>query len=323
MNRSHPHFGRREFLFALGAGIPLSAQDCDDAQSIGFRAGSIAEVEVKQALNSQSFVTHARSCSVPMSLPVAVGDQIRLTRSSSEYALYTVAQKLAPDEPNRVRMGQAARSRLGTIEEFPARLSLEILAQGLTDAEAQAASEFVERLVDDGKNVGLVVIAPHGGAIELNTDLQAEVVTDALGCSSWICKGWRVDGSAYERWHINSSKLSPNSFPGLGQIADRGFAHCVSFHGMGSGDVLIGGAAPVELRKWMQTAILAALSDPTITVDLVGPGEKYAGDSSENVNNWLTEGGFGGVQIEQGPDVRLEHWEEVAKAVIGVFAQLI
>jgi phage replication-related protein YjqB (UPF0714/DUF867 family) len=198
-----------------------------------------------------------------------------------------------------------------------------VVASGLTDEEAEAANEFVERLVDDDNNLGLVVIAPHGGIIEVNTDRQAEAVTAALNCSSWICKGWKAGGGGYDRWHITSTKISPRSFPGLGLIASRGFAYSVAFHGMSSGGVLIGGAAPQELKEMVQAAILDELSDPDIDVVIAEPGDDNSGMSEENVTNWLTGDGFGGIQLEQSPAVRNGHWQEVADAVISVYSQLI
>jgi phage replication-related protein YjqB (UPF0714/DUF867 family) len=189
----------------------------------------------------------------------------------------------------------------------------------MTDAQAELASEFVERLVDDPDNDWLCVIAPHGGIIETRTDRQAEAITEALGCSSWICKGWKQGGGGYERWHITSTKLSRNSFPGLDEIHDRQFKYCVSFHGMSSGGVLIGGGGPLWLREHVRDAIAAELSDSSIAVDIAEAGDEFDGDSPNNVVNRLTLNGNGGVQIEQGRTVRIEHWEEIAQGVINAF----
>ncbi|MFV8756353.1 poly-gamma-glutamate hydrolase family protein [Nannocystaceae bacterium ST9] len=287
-------------------------------------AASKTLVSVAAAPAGQSFNQDEMACSVPTALAgVMVGDQVRVTRNAGEYALYTVAQRRKSDNPNVVRMGLDARQRVGTSNGFSASLTSPVVASGLTDAQAAAASEFVERLNDDGSNTGLIVIAPHGGVIETNTDLQAEATAAALACSSWICKGWKQGGGGYERWHVTSTKISPRSFPGLGQLVDRGFAYAVAFHGKSSGGVLIGGAAPLELKQLVQAAIQAALSDPDIEVVIASPDDDLSGDSAHNVVNWLTAGGVGGIQIEQSPTVRNSHWQAVANAVIGVYAQLI
>jgi phage replication-related protein YjqB (UPF0714/DUF867 family) len=344
-----PRLARREFLMAIGAGVPLLAHACGESEFDEFQLRSgmndledgpldpddqglgkpppdqlVTTVDVSQAVPSQSFKNNAQACSVSASLAgVMIGDQVRIARNNNDYALYTVFSRRASDESNVVRMGQNARERLGTSNTFSATLLKPVVTSGLTDAEAQAADEFVERLVDDGENDGLLVIAPHGGGIEINTDLQAETVTAALACSSWICKGWKAGGGCYDRWHITSTQLSPRSFPGLGAVANRAFAYVVAFHGMSEDGVLIGGAAPKELKQMVREAILAELSDPDIQVTIAKPGDYNSGASEESVHNWLTNGGIGGIQIEQSMKVRTEHWQEVANAVIKLYSQLI
>jgi phage replication-related protein YjqB (UPF0714/DUF867 family) len=285
----------------------------------------IAAVQVKAPGGVSGLSNDDYVCSVPGALVgIHVGDQVRVTRNASEYALYTVTKKRFLDNPNRVRMGEGARMRVGTNSDFAATLRLPVLAAGnLTDAEAQEASEFVERLVDDGQNKGLVIIAPHGGQIEFNTDREAEAATAALGCSSWICKGWRKGGGSYTRWHITSTKLSPRSFPGLGMIADRGFAHAISFHGMAASGVLIGGGGSLQVKMMLREAIKDALSDNSIEVMIARPGDKNSGFSPNNVVNWLTETGLTGIQLEQSPKVRQDHWEEMVEAVVSVYSQLL
>jgi phage replication-related protein YjqB (UPF0714/DUF867 family) len=339
-----PRLARREFLLAVGAAVPFVAQGCgtqfevdefgDDFRglpngNLGFAQSppgpvvTNAEVNVIAPLQNHSFKNDDQACSVSKSLAgVMIGDQVRVVRGDNDYALYTVLARQIGDEPDVVRMGTSARQRVGTSNPFAGTLVKPVVASGLTDAEAEAADEFVERLVDDGDNVGLVVIAPHGGIIEVNTDRQAEAVTAALGCSSWICKGWKAGGGGYDRWHITSTRISPRSFPGLKVIANRGFAYSVAFHGMSSAGVLIGGAAPHELKQMLKAAILDELPG-NIEVEIAEPGDANSGHSEKSVHNWLTADGFGGIQIEQSPNVRNGHWEEVANAVINLYSQLI
>jgi phage replication-related protein YjqB (UPF0714/DUF867 family) len=334
-----PRLARREFLLAIGAGVPLLAQGCLESEFDEFELrngpgnqvlgepppGLInAAVDVAKTVPSQDFDHDDRACSVSASLTgVMIGDQIRILRNDDDYAVYTVFDRRASDAPDVVRMGKSARERLGTSNTFSATLSKPVVASGLTDAQAQAADEFVERLVDDGQNNGLVVIAPHGGGIEFNSDRQAEYATAALGCSSWIVKGFKAGGGCYDRWHITSTQLSPRSFPSLGVIANRGFAYAVSFHGMSKPGVLVGGGAPKELKQMVRDAILAELSDPDIEVKVAEPGSYNSGSSKKSVHNWLTDGGIGGIQIEQSMKVRTEHWQEVANGVIKLYSDLI
>lgn len=52
----------------------------------------------------------------------------------------------------------------------------------------------------------------------------------------------------------------------------------------------------------------------------VGAATDIAGESPANFINWLTARGAGGVQIEQPPDGREEHHQQIAGAVAAVFA---
>jgi phage replication-related protein YjqB (UPF0714/DUF867 family) len=201
-----------------------------------------------------------------------------------------------------------------------------VVAANLTDAQAQAQSEFVERLVDDGTSTSLVAIAPHGGWIEPRTDEQAALVQSLLagkGASSWICKGYKQGGGAFDRWHITSTDISRRSFPGLDQIADRGFAYAVSFHGMSHDVVLIGGSAPYEIKQLVHAALFDVLAGSDIEVSIANAADLYSGDSPENVANWLTAGGSGGLQIEQSMRARTTYGLDIAAAIAGVFQQLM
>jgi phage replication-related protein YjqB (UPF0714/DUF867 family) len=335
-----PRLARREFLLGLGAAVPIVAQGCitGEEEFDQFRDLPNAQynfvpqppsvtnkaVNVKSTLQNQDFKNDDQACSVSKSLAgILIGDQIRIVRGPGEHAVYTVADRQMGENPDVVRMGVSARERLGTSDPFAGMLIRPVVASNMTDEQAEAAGEFVERLVDDGSNTGLVVIAPHGGGIEDGSDRQAEAVTAALGCSSWILKGWKVGGGSYDRWHVTSTKINPRSFAGLGQIAKRGFAYSVAFHGMSAAGVLIGGGGPDELKQMLREAILDELSDPDIDVVIAEQGDANSGMSSKNVCNWLTEEGIGGIQLEQSMKVRDDHWQEVVDAVISVYSQLV
>jgi phage replication-related protein YjqB (UPF0714/DUF867 family) len=333
---------RRTFLRLLGTAAPMIAHGClidgsfdDERRPTDPRFGFgiaveelIAHVDVHKAASSQSIVSKPETCSLAEQLGawIEVGDQVRIRRNDGAYALYTVADLRSERSPQCVRMGLKGRERLDTSATFSATLSAKVTATGLTDAEAEALSEFVERLVDDGSNAGLVVAAPHGGDIEFNTDRQAERVLAQLGgsdVSSWICKGWRQGGGAHERWHITSTAISPRSFSGLQAIAEREFAYAVAFHGMSDDGIWIGGGAPESLKRLVRDAIVAALDGADIEVRIVDPGDPLAGSSPNNLVNWLTAAGTGGVQIEQSKSARQHHWTAIADAVAEVYSGLL
>ncbi len=333
MNDSYDSLPRRDFLKALGvAALPLLTTACDDEpveQSVepSFRGKSKSgSVDVGRALLEQALISDRQRCSLPAKMVgyAQIGQQVRITHPEYGSALYTVDELRKDDNPDYVRMNLSARLRLGTTNGFSGQLSNRLTASSLSDAQAEAQSEFVERtVVGDGS--GLVILAPHGGGIEPRTDSQAEQVTSSLsglGVSSWICKGWNQGGGAFDRWHIRSTDLSPLSFPGLGYLTKRKYAYSVAFHGMDVGGVLIGGSGPEWLKQQIAFAIRAAVGN-LLEIGVADPTDVYDGDSPDNLVNWVTEGGSGGIQIEQSRQARVDYWDAIAGAVANVFGEIL
>lgn len=336
---AHASIDRRAFLRMLGAtSSALLAEGCDSGDgeepelaASQFRAINPpveVAIDVQRAKSTQTIIETQEHMSIDNDLAIylGLGDQCRVKAPNGEFALYTVGDVRGEPGNNRCRMGLSARCRLGLTSTFPATLLTSVVApDGTSDQDAAALGEFVERLVDDGASTSICVLAPHGGFIERYTDEQAEHVQTRLAAkdaSSWICKGYKPGGGAYNRWHITSTELSPNSFPGLGQIANRGFAYALSFHGMSHDIVLVGGGAPFALRQQIRDAIEAATLG-SITVTVAADGDIYPGDSPNNVVNWLTAGGTGGVQIEQSMAAREQWGLAIADAVADVFEGLL
>ena len=286
-------------------------------------------VTVEPALQAQAWLGDRWSCSVSGALAqvIEVGAQLRLCRGPEHCAVYTVAEARPNDPDDVVRVSKAGRARLGASQAgFAATLRRALATTKLSDAQAQAQGEFVERIRDAGDHEGLVVLAPHGGGIELTTDRQARRVADRLAgadVSTWCCAGWKPGGGAFERWHVTSTWIHPASFPGLATLAQRRFAYALAFHGMSGEGVLIGGAGPIELKQMLCQAIAAALGGEAGLVTIASPGHSIGGSSPANVGNWLTVGGEGGIQIEQSGLVRGQYWRDVADAVASVYAGLV
>jgi phage replication-related protein YjqB (UPF0714/DUF867 family) len=286
---------------------------------------------VRKAFSSQStLIGRGEHCSLDPerleAIAVAPGSQIRVKRHDEQVALYTVSETRQEADESTVRMALQARERLGTAEEFGAAFDTQAANSTLSDEEAEEQSEFVERLDDDGCQWKLVAIAPHGGAIERHTDLQAERVASLLGpcrASAWRCKGFKAGGGAFERWHITSSDIRESSFPLLNTISRRGFAHAVAFHGFSEADVLIGGAASSRLKRRIARAIEEAIAGSGIQVRIAGPSDDYDGDSIDNIVNRLTRGGDNGVQIEQSIEARTIYWQPIADAVASVYRRVL
>ena len=289
--------------------------------------------KVKKAFSSQSTLMYASEhCSLDpeqlLAAGLVIGRQVRVRRSPTNVALYTISEDRQEADNTIVRMAQPARARLsatGDETEFAVSVDPEVTRSALTDEQAQAQSEFVERLCDNGTQKGLLVLAPHGGSIEHDTDRQAERVGEILGAdrsSVWLCRGFRQGGGALDAWHITASDINDVSFPLLGSIAHRSFEYAVAFHGFREEDVLVGGGASRRLKRRIATAIQGALAGTEIQVRIARSSEKFDGNNPRNIVNRLTEGGIGGVQIEQSSEAREDYWKQIAEAVAGVFAGL-
>jgi len=289
------------------------------------------DASVKKALtdSQQDLIYDKEHCSAdPVKLATVGrerGHQVRIKRNDSEYGLYTVSQVRQESPDNIVRMGSTGRKRLGTSEEFVGSLDSQVPHPTFDDADAEAYHELVERLEDNGTHTGLVVIAPHGGDIERHTDRQAERVASRLAAkavSLWRCKGFKGEGS-FARWHITSTDIHEASFPLLNSVISRGFTYAIAFHGFDDPqilfDILIGGAAPYSLKQEIESAIKDVMTGSDITAHIASPDEKFGGDSLKNIVNRLTAGGANGIQIEQSPRARSNHWRDIADAIADVY----
>ena len=290
------------------------------------------DASVKKALTAsqQDLINHKEHCSADPEKLATVGrergHQVRIKRNDSEYALYTISQVRQERPDNIIRMGSTGRERLGTSDEFVGSLDSQVPHPTFDDADAETNNEFVERLKDNGTHIGLIVIAPHGGDIEPHTDQQAEYVASRLaakGVSLWRCKGFKGE-DAFARWHITSTDIHEASFPLLNSVISRGFTYAIAFHGFDdpeiSFDILIGGAASYSLKQEVETAIKGATTGSDITVHIASSDEKFGGDSLKNIVNRLTASGANGIQIEQSPRARSNHWREIADVVANVYS---
>jgi phage replication-related protein YjqB (UPF0714/DUF867 family) len=277
-------------------------------------------------LNQINMIGRDRCQQVRMERPTATG---------TARALYTVidvhdeepdvvlVDKSPDDLWNRLELSSAD---LSSADHFPGKVNAQVTAVGLTDAEAEYSSEFIENLADNGHNHGLIVIAPHGGNIEKYTDEQAEHVGQKLSpeyVSEWICKGFKKGGGAFDRWHITSTDISEESFPKLKTIMRRHFEYSVAFHGWGHKSICIGGTMPDYVKEQIKTAIVDVVSDSGIEVDTdyehTCPDD-FNGSSLENIVNRLSAKGL---QIEQSEKARQYHGIDIADGVADVIGRLI
>ena len=253
---------------------------------------------------------------------VSAGDQVRVCTNSENAACSSVLYTVPDDADEELDwVNENVRERLGVDED--AELYVEPYAPHpdyTTKEEAESHDEFVEYLTEHGET-SLVATAPHGGRVEYQTNEQAELVAQSLDATEWGCFGYNSGGGAYDRWHITSTEISRHSFPLLDTIADRGFAHAVSFHGFTKDGIAVGGGASRELKERFCEEIEAA-TDGRYDVYIPNDQSPYAGLSRRNFVNWLTESD-NGIQIEQCRDARVDDYEVVAEAVTDIYAELL
>ena len=140
--------------------------------------------------NNEKFpsLSHREHCSANQNqiqtLGLSLGQQVRILRptaNGTKLALYTIKDVHDDDSEITIFVGYRYQNdlqeRLGLSspeDQFKGKIDDQVIAEGLTDAEAETYSEFIEHLCDDGQNSRLIVLAPHGGNIEKYTDEQAE-----------------------------------------------------------------------------------------------------------------------------------------------------
>jgi phage replication-related protein YjqB (UPF0714/DUF867 family) len=284
------------------------------------------QVLIRRSLTSQTQLRRhpehiSASPALLTGLGMKVGEQVRVIRNHDLLGLYTISEAVKDDQPEVMRMGPAARARLDAPDEFAATATRIAADPMATDTDAKSRGELVERLDRGSGRMWLVALAPHGGAIELHTDDQAERVAEVLGSvvSFWRCKGWGGGNGALARWHITSTDIAAASFPLLASIANRPFARAVSFHGFraepGSADVLVGGAAPLRTKSGVREEIERAVAGTGLLVRIAGVDDPLGGSEPTNLVNRLTRNGHNGIQIEQSLRARTGHWSEIATAV--------
>lgn len=246
-------------------------------------------------------------------LAVEPGDQIRVV-ADAEYAAYTVRAASDDGRQSAARVSSEGadrvRSREGRVE---AVLDARVVKSDLSREEARARGEYTEGIVAGTDR--LVACAPHGGFVEPGTGEQARQVADATGATAWYTAGYRNGGGAYDRWHVTSTDMSRASYPGLDDVADRGFDRAVAFHGWSERGIGIGGLAPESERVRLRDRIAR---ETPLDVSLVQNGE-YAGRSESNVVNRVTADGRSGLQLEQSSDAREEFGGTIARIVADLF----
>jgi phage replication-related protein YjqB (UPF0714/DUF867 family) len=273
-----------------------------------------------------------------------LGQQIRIeipTANRTALALYTVTD-VHDAEPDVVYVGYTnlekpwERLELEGANVLSGKVNAQVTAEGLTDAEAEARSEFIENVTDNGDNRKLIVIAPHGGNIEKYTDEQAEHVAQKLSSkyvSTWICKGFKKGGGAYKRWHITSTDINEESFPKLKTIIARGkFEYSVAFHGWtnhnnnnnNNNSICIGGSMEWKgLKREIKEKIVDAVRGSGIAVNTDYERTCPRNFNGNHKRNIVKRLGIKSLQIEQSEEARKCYGIDIADVVADVIGPKI
>lgn len=282
------------------------------------------EGQVRQWLTAWNTPTNRERCSVSeqwlTSMPLAVGDNIRLRSEETGIdAAYIIHRTHTDDGASQVvRMSAGARDKLYPDTTTPSTCPCTFVPmvpniESRSQSEAQSRQEMWEESQIHPSHE-FFVAAPHTGDLEKPTGDQARECHKHLPNSSlWCCHAY--DNHTYpidfNRWHITSAALSPNSFPALSRAYASTYRAAVSWHGFGNDEVLIGGLAPMEVREKVAASLDALGAVPARAAS----DEPYDGDNPDNFVNKITRSGIDGIQIEQSMTFRNNHALEAARVV--------
>jgi phage replication-related protein YjqB (UPF0714/DUF867 family) len=175
----------------------------------------------------------------------------------------------------------------------------------------------------------MIVLAPHGGNIEADTDTLATAAKTALDAATpnakatslWIGKGY-ASGSqtSYNRHHISSVYTCVRLNPVLDTLDTRGWSYCLAFHGQSTNNEINIGC-PTAQNAFVDSMVTALQAHPDlsgVTVARSSDTVEIAGADSHNIGNRLAPSHY--VQFELGPDVRSSSTKRAA--IIAVVATL-
>jgi len=227
------------------------------------------------------------------------------------YSVPLTVQILAPQSTiTQACIGVEALARFPGVS-LPASGTLSAYAPStpVDDAAAQAAGQYYEFLTDNGSNTTMLVIVPHAGNIELNTETlatAAKVALDAAGkaTSIWGGRGYGTGAQdSYDHWHISTVDTWISQHPVLDTIDARGWTYCLSFHGQSASNRIDIGCKTAQ-DAFVDALVSALQGDAALstqTIARTSDTSEIAGADSHNLGNRLSSHY---VQFEIGPEAR-------------------
>lgn len=180
--------------------------------------------------------------------------------------------------------------------------------------ETDRHGSFQEFLIC-GDDPDYLLLAPHGGQVEPNTDVQATLLAERLEDSSvWGTRGI-VDGGfneAFDRWHTDGQTHSLDQFPlYMNETESSDYEIAVSFHAMGGDGIIVGG----RISKDIGESIVSELEDHFPDENIRFAEEKSA-RSGRNPDNFVNSSGADCcIHLEQSIDIVTESPDKVVGAV--------
>lgn len=282
----------------------------DGSGALAYRAVTLEAAPVGGPADDERYCRLAAGSAAE--LGVAAGMQLRVETvepaEGTEFteAVFTVATVEDAVASGIVHAPGADLAAIGATDGAAARVSATVPHPAAGPDSAEADDEFVEVVLNPATvgDAPALVLGPHGGHVERWTGRQADHVARTYGLPGWACYGFNEGGGAYDRWHVTATALHPGSFPGLGAVTAERHPVAVAFHGQSAEHVTIGGTA-TALRERVVEALRESYADAGVDVPVrVAAGGENAGVSEENVVNWASVDGAGGVQVEQPAAVR-------------------
>lgn len=179
--------------------------------------------------------------------------------------------------------------------------------------ESDTHGTFTEFLYNTENSI--ILLAPHGGQVEPNTDTEAMIIGQYIeGASIWGTRGI-VDGGyddAYNRWHTSSKTDPLHAFPLYQQLQQHNYQCSISFHVMSEDGIIIGGRAPKAVRESLQKVLEKYF--PTEDIRLGVKGGPRAGMNPHNFVNNLSSSNP--IHIEQSTDIAMNHPKKFSRAII-------
>ncbi|RKD86239.1 hypothetical protein [Halopiger aswanensis] len=230
------------------------------------------------------------------------------------YRVYEIREHDAP-----LVVHEEHLDRLGIDGEQTVRLSTTIPQE--TPEQVRERGGLAETLVDDQTCEGVLVTAPHGGAVERGTDAIASRTYDRLDdggvrASLWLLQGYNPpEGSAvtaHRRWHVGGFDRAVDGYPGLATLTGRAFDLVVGVHRSGYEWIEVGGRIDASVRERVADE-LRTRAGREVRTDL--DRLHLPGTNPRISTNFLSKGGDRGLHVECTPGTCDRHVEEAAAAL--------